>query len=143
MQVAIFEQRKEAINIESETYSLYFAKPFESLCRENFSFLFKHLRWIVYDSGISTLINKDALQDTHYKHLRYVVSKENGFVKLHAEIAFVTEINFNHDLSMRKILKAPVTEIQSCLVCTQSTIQIAGEKGFQTIYSNSAAEAVT
>lgn len=50
MSVAIIEQRKEAITLKSPDggETLFFAKPFESMCMENLSFMFKHLNETVF-----------------------------------------------------------------------------------------------
>jgi hypothetical protein len=69
----------------------YFAKPHESFCRENLSFLRKHLRNIVYDSGILPLLNTDMLHDTHYKHFKMEFKNEDDFISVQFQVSYITE----------------------------------------------------
>lgn len=132
--MAIFEQREKAIWIQNpdESESLYFSNPFESTCKENFTFLFKHLQAIQFESGIHTLLNKDLLQDTHYKHLSYKFTNLDDTLRLQAKIAYVTETPA-HTLSA--ILKSDA-QLIPCPICASSIVRLATGNGeFQTIYS--------
>ncbi len=62
LQVAIFELRHEAITLgfgspKPDEVWTYFAKPFESICQENFKFVLRHLDSFLFDSGVHKLIN--------------------------------------------------------------------------------------
>ena len=85
-------------NIEGDDkiVTTYIAKPMETLCQENVSFLLKHLDEMVYQSGISTLYNGEQMHDSHYKHLQMSVEKtyegENTFLELKFKVAYVTQL---------------------------------------------------
>jgi hypothetical protein len=91
MSVAIFEQRNEAISVlTSKGPRLYFAKPFESMCMENLSFMFKHLNEVVFQSGVSALVNQEALHDTFYKSYLIRISNMADELRLKFELSYVT-----------------------------------------------------
>jgi hypothetical protein len=91
MSVAILEQRKDAIKLKSpeNQESLFFAKPFESFCMENVSFMFKHLNETVFQSGISALVNNQALHDTHYKHYEMRFKNSDNSIDLTFSLSYV------------------------------------------------------
>ena len=37
----------------------YYSKPYEALCKENFSFILKYLRTLTFESGLRPLIEED------------------------------------------------------------------------------------
>ena len=86
LQVGIYEKRSDAILLadsrsENESW-LYFAKPNESMCKENFKFIFKHLERLQFDSGLHRLIDLNSLHDTYYKHLKYLLTNRDGRLHL-------------------------------------------------------------
>ena len=142
LQTAIFEERNEAINIDigypqTDSVWTYFAKPFESICQENFKFIFRHLDSFLFDSGIHRLIDSQQLHNTHYKSLRYRLSNEEGKVKLNVEVAYVVGDNKNKKNSSSNLALAfPVSEVVKCVSCDWSKISIARLDGFNTIYDH-------
>lgn len=93
MSVAIFEQRRDAIKLKSPdgSESLFFGKPFESFCMENLSFMFKHLNETVFQSGVSMLVNNQALHDTHYKHYEMRFRSGPDSIDLVFLLSYVTQ----------------------------------------------------
>ena len=61
----------------SKRKTYWFAKPFETFCQENMSFMLKHLNETAFQSGVHTLFSSDAMHDTHYKHSSIVIEKTN------------------------------------------------------------------
>ena len=51
----------------------------------------KHLKEIIFDSGVTSLINTDKLHDTYYKHYRMNLVNSKEQVKLSFQLNFVTE----------------------------------------------------
>lgn len=98
------------------------------MCKENFNFLFKHLESVLFDTGLTSLVQKDALHDTYYKQLRYSLNELpiTNQLKLTAQIAYVTQSSVGPDAS----------NLITCAICSTSQILVATTSGFQKIYEN-------
>ena len=72
------------------------AKPYETFCQENVSFIFKHLNETVYRSGVSTLFNSKEMHNTHYKHVQMVAEKtregETVYLELKWRVSYITHL---------------------------------------------------
>jgi len=88
--VAIVEKRHEAVEIAGKTLNTfftpddlarrrtnYFAKPYESFCQENLSYMLKHLNETVWSSGINSLLNSTAIHNTFYKEASMILEKSS------------------------------------------------------------------
>ena len=133
LSVAIFEQRKDAIEIQAgnhEEIQTYLSKPFETFCQENVSFMMKHLNMTNYESGFRTLFNSEIMHDSHYKQVSFIVEKQKGedgaeVLTTRWKIAYVTERNtkdFNTDLEA--ILQSKVDSLIPCANCDQASILV-------------------
>lgn len=131
LSVAIFEQRKDAIEIQAgnqEDVQTYLSKPFETFCQENVSFMMKHLNMTNYASGLRTLFNSEIMHDSHYKQVSFAVEKQKGenggeVLTTRWKIAYVTERNtkdFNSDLEA--ILQSKVDSLIPCANCDNASI---------------------
>lgn len=118
----------------------YFAKPHESFCRENLSFLRKHLRSTVYESGILSLLNTDLLHDTHYKHYKMELKNEETHIDLRFEVSFVTQAA-QEPFNLGKILGIKSKNLTRCLACTSSQIKMLQTDGFFNTLYDSVADA--
>jgi len=131
MSVAILEQRKDAIKLKSpeDHESLFFAKPFESFCMENVSFMFKHLNETLFQSGISTLVNNQALHDTHYKHYEMRFKNSENSIDLTFSLSYVVNqpleaLANTASLNLRKVLLSPAKSVVKCRFCKESVIKL-------------------
>ena len=108
--VAIFERRHEAVEIrgasagdsfftsedEAQRTTTYFAKPYETFCVENVSFITKHLNETVWASGIHSLFNSETMHNTFYKESSMVLEKRyprggGTVLRLSWTLSYVTE----------------------------------------------------
>jgi hypothetical protein len=99
------------------------------------------LKWILFDTGISSLVDKDALQDTHYKQLRFSLHKEDAQLKLNLQVSYAVETRGDH--TFKKVTAAQTDSLRKCLICAQSAIQVAQPNGWLTIYDLQSASAET
>ena len=79
--VSIVETRNESIEIQSKSLpelfytsedlkqrkTTYYAKPFESFCHENLSYMLRYLNETVYTSGLRSLYSSKTMHNTFYK----------------------------------------------------------------------------
>ena len=143
MSVAIYEQRRDAIEIKGASHpdqffttedikqrkTTYLSKPYESFCQENLSFLLKHFNETVWNSGLHTLYSSDAFHDTHYKEVSMVLEKvypaEGGtMLQLHWKIAYVTKQRKNGNPTFKKLLSLKRNDLVHCISCDSSTIKL-------------------
>ena len=92
MQVAIYETRVKSVQLNDQSSTqdwVYFAKPNESICKENLKFILQHLKMLQFESGIHKLINTEALHDTYYKHLKYTLKNTDGKLSLKVDVNYV------------------------------------------------------
>ena len=90
----------------------YMAKPYETFCQENVSFIFKHLNETVYRSGISTLFSGKEMHNTHYKHVQMVAEKttegETIYLKLKWRVSYITQMSKRDKLIAEERLTPPL-----------------------------------
>ena len=108
--VSIVELRNESTEIEGislpehffttedeqKRTTTYYAKPFESFCHENLSYLLKHLNETVYSSGVRSLYSSKTMHNTFYKQASWIIEKtyprEGGqTLRLSWRVAYVAE----------------------------------------------------
>ena len=146
LSVGIFDTRQDAIRIKTVDGGsrLYYAKPFESFCMENLSFMFKHFNETLFQSGISQLINHSVLHDTFYKDFTIAYNNKDK-IDLSFKLSYVTRASFEQAgdldvMNVRKLLQTPQKQIVKCHVCSESKIELMLSDTSVLVYSHKQAQ---